>query len=100
MSQIDCYLEILNSFETPENCGIIGAMEDDLREHQKFVHDLVTAEDRCFRLCETKYPVIRCPWCGGSGTDGFDRCWPPGECICQMCNGYGKVNIVPIAKMA
>ncbi len=35
---------------------------------------------------------MECTWCDGSGKNGHDRCYPPNEYICYMCNGKGKVD--------
>jgi len=43
---------------------------------------------------ETPIPAdwVTCEYCGGSGDDGFDRCYPPNPYICGKCDGKGKVS--------
>ena len=48
---------------------------------------------------ETDRLVVTCPACNGSGEDGQDRCLPPNPYVCEVCDGYGKVEILP-AKVA
>ncbi len=34
---------------------------------------------------------VTCEYCGGTGADGFDRCYPPNPYVCDKCDGKGKV---------
>ena len=37
-----------------------------------------------------KVDLLKCPECKGSGKSGqFDRCIPPNEYECEVCNGTG-----------
>ncbi len=36
--------------------------------------------------------LVKCFMCGGSGTDGHDRCYPPNDYICYICNGTGEIT--------
>lgn len=40
-------------------------------------------------LAKNKQGENKCPQCNGSGKDGFDRCIPPNQYICDKCNGRG-----------
>lgn len=31
--------------------------------------------------------MVKCPHCEGTGTDGHDRCYPPNDIICRVCDG-------------
>ena len=36
--------------------------------------------------------MVKCPYCGGSGVEGIDRCYPPNDIICGLCNGNKEVT--------
>ena len=39
-----------------------------------------------------KSNMVKCKYCNGTGSDGQDRCYPPNDYICYVCNGSGKIT--------
>lgn len=93
MSQIDEYRKLLAQLEDDCMGGLVGAMESDLEEHLKWRHALCEAIEATYQDAGYHGPIVSCPWCGGDGTDGYDRCLPPNPYICSICNGSGEVEI-------
>jgi len=77
-----------------EDDAFVDEMEDDLEEYDGIFSDLCNAKEEMDERRPAR-PVITCPWCKGSGEDGHDRCFPPNPYVCRVCDGEGKVALVP-----
>jgi hypothetical protein len=70
----------------------------DAKHWRKLMRDLCEQVDKKTRLCEVEVVTIQCPYCEGTGFDGYDRSIPPNPYICQLCDGEKKIEIRPKGK--
>jgi len=73
----------------------IETLREDHKNWMRLISDIADALELKDTTIDTEDIVIKCPWCNGSGKDGHDRSVPPNSYICVLCNGSGRVEIVP-----
>ena len=67
----------------------------DAAHYQKMIDEVLECLEKRHGNLQEKI-IITCPMCEGEGCDGHDRCVPPNPYICEVCNGYGKIELRPI----